>query len=317
MAGKDLKDLIAAFQRNDAALHHNAIERLAQEEDGKKHTALAAELRRLSGRFTATARPIPEDRDTHLPLLRVTTPDRPWGQVVLGADAHTAVTGILDEVGHGAKLDEAGLRRWNRALLYGPPGCGKTSAVAALATALDWPLVTIKVSSLIASYLGQTGANLAAVFDFITAGQYVVLFDEFDTLGASREDSSEQNGEMRRVVSTLLQLIEEHTGPSLIAAATNFEGTLDSALWRRFDTIIEFPLPTFDELVTLIRFHVGPDLPEEIVVLSALDLAGFPHAAAEHFGLRARRAALFAGRTVVEPDDITDALLATKNRRWQ
>ncbi|SDB39282.1 ATPase family associated with various cellular activities (AAA) [Pseudomonas putida] len=97
------------------------------------------------------------------------------------------------------------------------------------------------------SFLGETAANLRKVFDFIGQHPFVVLFDEFDAIGKERGDSGD-HGELRRVVNAVLQMMDSYEGLSLILAATNHEKILDSAIWRRFDESIEFPLPDEKQL---------------------------------------------------------------------
>ena len=97
----------------------------------------------------------------------------------------------------------------------------------------------MRLDAVVSSYLGETAANLTKVFDFVAANRFVVLFDEFDALGKEREDPSE-HGELRRVINAFLQLLDAYSGPSLLIAATNHEGLLDRALWRRFDEVVLF-----------------------------------------------------------------------------
>ena len=145
-----------------------------------------------------------------------------------------------------------GVPRRNQVIFWGPPGCGKTSAAEALAAELGVPLVVVRLDAIVSSYLGQTAGNLRRIFDYADSGRWVVLFDEFDALGRERSDPSE-HGEIKRVVNSFLQLLDSYTGPGLLVAATNHEETLDRGLWRRFDEVVEFPLPTVKEIRTLLR----------------------------------------------------------------
>lgn len=87
------------------------------------------------------------------------------------------------------------------------------------------------------SLLGETAANLRRVFDFIERREWVVLFDEFDAIGKDRDNPFE-HGELKRVVNSLLQLMDNYSGESLLIAATNHEGLLDDAVWRRFEAVV-------------------------------------------------------------------------------
>jgi SpoVK/Ycf46/Vps4 family AAA+-type ATPase len=105
----------------------------------------------------------------------------------------------------------------------------------------------VSLDAVVSSYLGETASNLRRVLDYVDQAPFVVLFDEFDALGRSRDDASE-HGEMKRVVTTFLQLLDRYSGPSILIAATNHPGLLDQALWRRFDEVLTFEKPSVHEL---------------------------------------------------------------------
>lgn len=158
---------------------------------------------------------------------------------------------VMEQTRRGDLL-ERGLRPARKLLFTGPPGVGKTMTAGALAHALELPLFRVELHSVIASHLGETSANLAKIFEHVREVAAVYLFDEFDALGAERSaDSSSAGGEMRRVVNSLLQFIEDDQSEGLIIAATNHDQMLDSAIFRRFDETIVFASLTMDELVTL------------------------------------------------------------------
>jgi SpoVK/Ycf46/Vps4 family AAA+-type ATPase len=154
-----------------------------------------------------------------------------------------------------------------RKLLFtGLPGTGKTMAAGALARALGLPLFRVELHAVITSLLGETAANLAKVFKHVNEIPAVYLFDEFDALSGDRSTASNggsAGGEMRRVVNSLLQLIEDDRSTSLLVAATNHLQIIDSALFRRFDEIVTFPPLTKTELTQLVdralaSFDTGP-----------------------------------------------------------
>jgi AAA+ superfamily predicted ATPase len=321
MAGRHLRDMIAAYGDRDDLKFRRAAQAIIQEEEAKRHTVLARELRTLlaanSGTATDATAALPEvpmDRDSSLPLARITRVDRYLDDLVLADSASSALQQLLAEVRNWQALDAAGLARRNRLLLSGPPGCGKTTAVSALAYELGRPLVTASVEGLMSSYLGETATNLSNLFTFASTGPYVLFLDEFDSLGKMREDVSD-HGELRRVVNAVLQQIDAYTGPSLIVAATNHSQILDAALWRRFDAVVELGLPSSDQIDELVRRL----LPSESYaaarqVLGELD--GLPHAAAEYFASAARRHALMADRRTAGMEDVLFALRETTSRPW-
>ncbi len=143
----------------------------------------------------------------------------------------------------------------NKVMFYGPPGCGKTLAAEVIAFELDRPLAIVRLDALVSSYLGETAANLRKVFDFVADHPMVALFDEFDAIGKERGNSGE-HGELRRVVNAVLQMMDAYQGQSLILAATNHEQILDTAIWRRFDETVEFPLPNNEQLSQLLKLKL-------------------------------------------------------------
>lgn len=288
MASTELKALVVAHMRHDDTKFRHVVDVIIAQETQKNHLALASDLRRIIGtKPVAAAVLLPVDKDSRLNLVNVRQPNRPLAGVILSPETRAKVDEVITEVRHGEQLDEAGIPRRNRVLLYGPPGCGKTTTVEAIATELGRPLVVARLSELIGGTMGRTSSNLAALFAYMSTGEYVVLLDEFDSIGKSRADKQQDVGEMRRVVNSLLQLIDAYDGPSLIVAATNYEDILDAALWRRFDTIAEMPLPSREQLEGVIRKHVGADVSPEMIMLTAIDLKGYSHAAAEYLGLGA------------------------------
>ena len=114
----------------------------------------------------------------------------------------------------------------------------------------------MQIDRLVTKYLGETSAKLRQIFAMIRKRPGVYLFDEFDAIGAQRGLDSDV-GEMRRVLNALLQFIEADDSQSIIVAATNSVGSLDSALFRRFDDILSYEKPTRSETVSLLKNRLG------------------------------------------------------------
>ncbi|MDF5612706.1 ATP-binding protein, partial [Vibrio parahaemolyticus] len=159
---------------------------------------------------------------------------------------------VLEEHRREDVLRSYGMVPAEKILFFGPPGCGKTLTAESMAYELERPLAIVRLDSLVSSFLGETAANLRKVFDFIAKHKLLVLFDEFDALGKERDDGSE-HGELRRVVNAVLQMMDSYDGKSTIIAATNHEQILDSAIWRRFDEIVEFPEIDQNQLQDLLQ----------------------------------------------------------------
>lgn len=324
MAGRHLKALMAAYRDKDDLAFRRAAQAIIEEEEGKKHVALARDLRRLLAAGSAVHMPVdnaplpesPRDRDSDLPLTEARSSQLLIDDLVLEAELNARLHELMREVPAWPEMDAAGVPRRRSLLLFGPPGCGKSSIAAALAGELGWPLVTVRTETLMSSYLGETASNLNRVFEFAHSGPYVVLFDEFDSLGKVRDDPAD-HGELRRVVNAVLQLIDRYVGPSLLVAATNHQHVLDPALWRRFSEVLEVPLPTTEQRRTLLtrtlRGHVGPGIDLEPI---AGGLDGLPHAAAELVGYGALRLAILDGRGVVTQADLQESLSRATRRPW-
>lgn len=323
MAGRHLKDLIAAYRDRDDLLFRRAAQGIIDEEEAKRHTTLARDLRHLlasgtsvhMGQFETPLPEPPKDRDSALPLVDLQIPDRHIADLILNPGLRASVHELVDEVGRWATLDSLGVPRRNRVLLHGPPGCGKTSIAEAIAGDLGRVLVTVRVEGVISSFLGETAANLRRVMDFAGTGAYVVLFDEFDSLGKHRDDPAD-HGELRRVANAALQLIDRYRGPSILIAATNHAQVLDNAMWRRFDEVLEVPLPTPAELGELLgRLLLGRTAGLDLDT-AVRALRGYPHAAGEALVHASLRRAVAADRTAVAAEDLAEAIRVTTSRRW-
>jgi SpoVK/Ycf46/Vps4 family AAA+-type ATPase len=174
-------------------------------------------------------------------------PGPPLDEVVLTADARRELLEFAAEWTYQNDLSKCGLSRRVKALFFGPPGCGKTLAARSLGTLMNLPVFTVRFSSVVGAYLGQTGANLRSVFRFAETTPCILLLDEFDAIARTR-GRSDDVGELDRVVISLLQEFD-HTVPSgIVIAATNVPDSLDPAIWRRFDMSVEFPAPSRAEL---------------------------------------------------------------------
>ena len=258
--GRLLKQLIRSGAEGDLDAFRGVAKQVIVEERQKQHHLLADDLEAiLYGHVRAPSSPalrrlaetVPEDRERGIPLLALREPVRGLNDVVLSPRNLSMVEEILREHNREEVLKAHGLRPSDRVLLCGPPGCGKTLTAEAVASELGRPLAVVRTDSVVSSFLGETAANLRKVFDFAASSPMVVLFDEFDAVGKEREDASE-HGELRRVVNAVLQMLDSYDGRSLIVAATNHEGMLDSAVWRRFEEVLFLKPPTAAELRRLL-----------------------------------------------------------------
>lgn len=324
MAGRQLKEIFRAFHARDELAFRRAAQEIIDEEQSKHHNALARDLQKLlvagggevDSRSTIVVPAPPQDREGEWDLGEVVEPNRLFEDLILHRTVSAGLESIVEEIRRWVELDAAGLPRRQRLLLQGPPGCGKTTAAEAVAAELGRPLLVVRLDAVVSSYLGETASNLRRILDYADQAPFVVLFDEFDALGRSRDDSSE-HGEMKRVVTAFLQMADRYRGPSLLLAATNHPALLDEALWRRFDEVFTFSLPTVHQLRQLLRLRLKGVAHSGLEVdRYASALKGRPHAAAEKLVIDARRNALLRDSAVVESDDVDKALQGIASRPW-
>jgi SpoVK/Ycf46/Vps4 family AAA+-type ATPase len=175
--------------------------------------------------------------------------------MVLAPAVRDRLDRVVLEQSRQSDLFAQGLRPARKLLFAGPTGTGKTMAAGALSRAIGLPMFRVELHGVISQFLGETSSKLAKVFEHVRTMPAVYLFDEFDALGAERSNAGSESAgaEMRRVVNSLLQFIEDDRSDSLIVAATNHDQMLDSALFRRFDETIVFGSPTRDEVLALVR----------------------------------------------------------------
>lgn len=324
VAGRQLKEIFRAFHARDELAFRRAAMEIIEEEQSKHHNALARDLHKLLvasgpqldvGSTIVVPQP-PKDREGEWDLGEVREAERLLEDLILDARLSASLSFIIEEVRQWPALDSVGIPRRQRLLFQGPPGCGKTSAAEALAAELGRPFLLVRLDAVVSSYLGETASNLRRILDYASQAPFVVLFDEFDSLGRSRDDASE-HGEMKRVVTAFLQMTDNYRGPSLLLSATNHPSLLDEALWRRFDEVLTFAKPTVHQMRQLIRArlkripHAGIDIDSY-----ASALKGLPHAAGEKLVLDARRSALLRGATAVEDSDMQLARRSVTGRPW-
>lgn len=180
------------------------------------------------------------DGGDELALLRVETVGAL--EPVLSDALKLAINQLLAERRQSKKLQRMGLEPMRSAIFVGPPGVGKTMTARWIAAELGLPLLVLDLTAIMSSYLGQTGNNLRAVLDYAKVTPCVLLLDEIDAIAKRRGDLSDV-GELKRLVTVILQEIDAWPSSSLLLAATNHSELIDPALWRRFDLTVEFPHP--------------------------------------------------------------------------
>lgn len=283
------------FSGDDAAFVSVATQ-LAAHEARQGHGKLAQELRELidaaKGNGATVARrgagPVPIARATGelANLIAARYSDVRLASMVLPDELKARLARVLTEQRQQEKLRARGLQPRRKLLLVGPPGSGKTMSAAALAGELKLPLFTVLYDGLIGKLMGETATRLRLIFDAAAMQRGVYFFDEFDAIGAQRAGPNDV-GEIRRVLNSFLQFLENDDGPSLVIAATNHPELLDKALYRRFDDVIPYdlPSPTIAQGIIENRLaafdHAALDWPLIVKAASGLSQAEIARAADE------------------------------------
>lgn len=320
MASSDqLKALIKSHISRDDGQFLSVALQVAAHEARLGHGKLAEELRDMidaaksrvgqdaSGKLVAigsASRP----RGELANLLSVSHPRNRLGEMVLDEAAAHQLERVIREQRQLARIKEHGLAPRRKLLLVGPPGTGKTMTAAALAGELGIPLFLVRLDSLITKFMGETASKLRQVFDAVMDVRGVYFFDEFDAIGTQRGMANDV-GEIRRVLNSFLQFIEQDLSNSLIVAATNHAEILDYALYRRFDDVVEYRLPSPAQAVNLIRSRLGYFAPKPFRKEALQDQAeGLSHAEICRAVDASIKDAILQDQTRVQPAELGRAL---------
>ena len=312
-----IKKLIASYGRPTE--FRAAAMTIIDDAHRKGHVPLAASLKRVldasvqtSGAPSGLAN-IDLLADPAGELVDATEPQRGLQDIVLSSEARASFDRLIEEQKRADELRRHRLPVRGKLLFCGPPGCGKTFGAEVIARELGLPLLTARIDTLISSLLGQTATNLRRLFDYAAKRPSVLFLDEFDALARSRTDAGEHN-ELRRVVNSLLGMIDRHQTRGVLVAATNLEASLDPAIWRRFDDVVVFEPPAHAEVASLLalvfkNFPVNFDLQA-----SAAKLTGHSYSEIERVGFEAMKTAILKKRKAVTETDFAAAVKAAQRR---
>jgi SpoVK/Ycf46/Vps4 family AAA+-type ATPase len=260
-SSEQIKALIKSYFDGDDSHFCAVAMQVAAHEAKLGHGSLALELRKLiddakqrRARPEHLTKPIPlaQPRGELSSLLAASYPKLRLKDMVLEKNIEERLVRIIKEQRQVNKIRSHGLTPRKKLLFIGPPGTGKTMSASVLAGELGLPLLVVRLESLITKYMGETAAKLRTVFDAIAQSRGVYLFDEFDSIGSHRGQINEV-GEIRRILNSFLQMIEQDDSDSIILAATNHPKILDYALFRRFDDVVEFTVPNKDLIIELLK----------------------------------------------------------------
>lgn len=244
------------------------IKQLLKKGDSRSAEALSKKLsfaeQNIKPNSSQFERPIPVEKDNRFPLADFKYFDEGETWIALPEHVQSNIQLFLSYLKHKQKLKAENIPLNPTMLLYGPPGTGKSKLAAYIASKLNLPLITARSDALISSYLGSTSKNIRMLMDYAQAQPCVLFLDEFDALAKGRDDSNEI-GELKRVVVSLLQNIDSLDNVILIAA-TNHSDLLDKAVWRRFQYKIEIMMPTENIREKIIQ-HIIPNIDKKNLAL--------------------------------------------------
>ena len=226
----------------EARSGHTIVARTIQELLNQKKTSLG------------TVRLVSKNKDIDDLLLQVDTYDD-MTSLVLSQELKEKLDRVIKEYLKKEALSKYGLANRRKLLLYGASGTGKTMTASALAKEFNLPFFVVRTEKVVTKFMGETGQKLGRIFDFINDVPAVYLFDEFDAIGSQRGMDNEV-GEQRRILNTFLQLLERDDSDSFIIAATNSIESIDKAMFRRFDDVIEYKLPDGEQRLALLREYL-------------------------------------------------------------
>ncbi|QDT64747.1 AAA family ATPase [Calycomorphotria hydatis] len=320
---QQIKSLLESYSDADGEMFVSVALQIAAHEARAGKGKLASEIKQLVDEIKTKQKqskvggsvPISRPSGELAALLSATYPRTKLSEMVLAPEQHESLMLVLHEYRQQAKLREHGLSARRKLLLVGPPGVGKTMTSWALAGELKLPHFTVQLHSLITKYMGETAAKLFAIFESMRHTRGVYLFDEFDAIGSMREGSNDV-GEIRRVLNSFLQFLEQDESDSLIIAATNLEAILDDALFRRFDDFIRYQLPSEEERRTLIENRLSSfKLTKRDIKQISLTAEGLSHAELCRACDQAAKLAVLADRQVIETSELEHAILTLRERK--
>ena len=258
-----LKLLLQSHADGDESSFRKAALQLAATESTTGHVRVAEEIRAIIAKMPATSArktvpvvDIAAPRGELADLLEGGHRDERFRDIVLRSEVRELLLRVMSENRSRGRLERFGVSPRRRLLFHGAPGCGKTLAAAVLAGEMGLPLMTIRFDALFSRFLGATAVQLRAIFAEMPRRPGVYLFDEFDSVAKARGDSQDV-GEMNRVVTAFLQLVDADVSGSILVAATNHVELLDRAVFRRFDTIVPFDKPSREQVVALLQLRLG------------------------------------------------------------
>lgn len=274
---EQVKSLVKAYVNHDEEKFKTVALQIAAHEARAGHDTVARDLKKeidqISKKKPGTYRIEPANS-----LLLFSTPSVRKNDLIVSTDLETKIERVLTEFRNRRKIQSYGYANRRKLLLEGASGTGKTLTASVIASELGLPLYIVQMDKLVSKFMGETSAKLRQVFESMYTDEGVYFFDEFDAIGSDRSFDNEV-GEMRRILNSFLQFIEQDCSDSIIISATNNQKLLDKALFRRFDDVLHYDLPTKDEIIRLFEYKISSFAPYMEITARLIDEAvGLSHA---------------------------------------
>ena len=318
MASADqLKALLKSHLEGDDDRFFSVAMQVAAHEARLGHGKLAGEMRDIiddakGRRMVGSPVLIDRPRGELANLLEASYPKTRLGEMILSNALADQIARVIREHRHAGRIVEHGLSPRRKLLLTGPPGTGKTLTASVLAGEFGLPLFQVRLDGLITKYMGETAAKLRQIFDATSRTRGIYFFDEFDAIGSQRNVANDV-GEIRRVLNSFLQMIEQDTSHSLVVAATNHSGILDPALFRRFDDILHYELPGKSQITKLLKTRLAGSAAKGVRWQTLAELAvGLSYAEITRAANESLKDALIHHRTQIQTLDIQTMLTERK-----
>ena len=283
-----LMRLFRAYRDQNNIAFRKVAESIIADQLVGNHHALAKELRSALGseakkpNRAGSMSSLPRDRRSGEELLSIFHEPASTEHLLLDDSTRQRIERVLDERRNAKKLARFGYSPKSKLLFWGPPGCGKTLTAHHLANQFNLKVGVVRLSALISSYLGDTASHIQRLFDVAQETPMVILFDEIDSIAKNRDDSNDV-GELKRVVNSLLQSMDSFVAKeSILIGASNHQHLLDPAIWRRFDDVIVFPKPTPALRKSFILHHLNGITFKGSIDSLAKKTAGLSFAQVEH-----------------------------------
>ena len=250
-----IKALIKAHIEHEDDRFKKVVLQIAAYEATRGHETYARELKKYAEKIGAPKGNVFR-LNQQTPMLLMTIPSDRLTDLIVSDEILERIERILNEFRNRNKLQKYGLMNRRKILIEGRPGTGKTFTASVIASELDLPLYTVQMDKVVTKFMGETSAKLRQIFDAVSSSTGVYFFDEFDAIGADRGLDNEV-GEARRILNSFLQFLEQDESESVIVAATNNQRLLDQALFRRFDDVLHYSMPSREDIRRLFELRIG------------------------------------------------------------